>query len=97
MRARESLNGRKNIARRKVKNEEKSPWGQCLTDQFQTVAAVLASDWCQKNINREKTIFDVLYSKQTFLNNKISVSKNPKISIYPKGLVHGFGQKLEIF
>ena len=47
--ARESLNGRKNMARRKVKNDEKSPWGQCLTSPVPTVAAVLASDWCQKN------------------------------------------------
>ena len=31
VRARESLNGRENMARRKVKNGEKSPWGQCLT------------------------------------------------------------------
>ena len=29
--ARESLNGQKNMARRKVKSGEKSPWGQCLT------------------------------------------------------------------
>ena len=30
--ARESLKGRKHdMARRKVKNGEKSPWGQCLT------------------------------------------------------------------
>ena len=29
--ARESLNGRENMAQRKVKNGEKSPWGQCLT------------------------------------------------------------------
>ena len=29
--ARESLKGRKNMARRKVKNGEKNPWGQCLT------------------------------------------------------------------
>ena len=29
--ARESLNGRENIARRKVKKGEKSPCGQCLT------------------------------------------------------------------
>ena len=30
--ARESLiNGQKNMARRKVKNSEKSPWGQCFT------------------------------------------------------------------
>ena len=28
---RESLNGWKNMAQRKVKNGEKSPWGQCLT------------------------------------------------------------------
>ena len=28
---REGLNGRENVARRKVKNGEKSPWGQCLT------------------------------------------------------------------
>ena len=31
MGARESLNERKNMARRKVKNGEKSPWGQRLT------------------------------------------------------------------
>ena len=31
MGARESLNRRKNMARRKVKNSEKSPWGQRLT------------------------------------------------------------------
>ena len=29
--SREILNGRKNMPRRKVKNGEKSPWGQCLT------------------------------------------------------------------
>ena len=29
--ARKSLNGWKNMAQRKVKNGEKSPWGQCLT------------------------------------------------------------------
>ena len=36
------------MERRKVKNGEKSPWDNVLPDQFQTVAAVLASDWCQK-------------------------------------------------
>ena len=45
---RESLNWRKNMARRKVKNGEKSPWDNVLPDQFQTVAAFLTSDWCQK-------------------------------------------------
>ena len=47
---RESLNGRENVARRKVKNGEKSrPGDNVLPDQFQTVAAVLPSDWCQKS------------------------------------------------
>ena len=36
------------MERRKVKNGEKSPWEQCIPDQFQTVAAFLAPDWCQK-------------------------------------------------
>ena len=31
MGARESLNGQENMARRKVKNGKKSPWGQCRT------------------------------------------------------------------
>ena len=46
--ARESLNGQKNMARRKIKNGENSPWDNVLPDQFKTVAAVLTSDWCQK-------------------------------------------------
>ena len=36
-------------------------------------------------IDREKTMFDVLYSKQAFLNKTTSVSKTHKISIYAKG------------
>ena len=47
-------------------------------------------------INREKTIFDVLYSKQAFLNNENVGLKTHKIGIFPKGLVHGFGQKFVI-
>ena len=38
------------MAQGKVKNGEKSPWAgdNVLPDQFQTVAAVMASDWCQE-------------------------------------------------
>ena len=36
------------MARRKEKNGEKSPWGQCLTRPVPNSRAVLASDWCQK-------------------------------------------------
>ena len=47
-------------------------------------------------INREKTIFDLLYRKQAFLDNENIGFKNPKTGIFPNGLVHGFGQKFEI-
>ena len=44
------------MERRKVKNGEKSPWDNVLPDQFQTVAAVLASDWCQKNTSFQVSV-----------------------------------------
>ena len=47
-------------------------------------------------IDREKTIFDVLYSKQAFLKNENVGVKMHKINVFPKGLVHGFGQKFVI-
>ena len=65
--ARESLNGQKNMAQRKVKNGEMRPWGQCLTDQFQTLGAILPSDWCQKTfvffcpIRRQKPYQELVY------------------------------------
>ena len=40
--ARESLNGRKKMARTKVKNGRRAPGDNVLPDQFQTVKAVLA-------------------------------------------------------
>jgi len=44
-----SLNGRgKNSGKEKSSRRVRAPGGKVLTDQFQTVGAVLASDWCQK-------------------------------------------------
>ena len=48
-------------------------------------------------INRQKIIFDVLYSKQAFLNNENIGFKNPQIGIFQKGLLHGFDQKIGNF
>ena len=51
-------------------------------------------------INRQKTTFDVLYSKlkQAFQDNENIGFRNPQNWHFPKGMVfHGFGQKLEIF
>ena len=47
-------------------------------------------------INRE-TIFDLLFNKQALLDNENIGFKNPQNWHFSKGLVHGFGQKLEIF
>ena len=41
-------------------------------------------------------MFDLLYSKQAFLDNENIGFKNLKIGIFPKGLVHGYCQKFEI-
>ena len=38
----------KKLAPRKVRDGEKRPWDNVLPDWFRMVAAVLASDWCQK-------------------------------------------------
>ena len=40
---------------------------------------------------------DDLYSKQAFLKNENVGVKMHKIGIFPKGFVHDFGQKVEVF
>ena len=48
-------------------------------------------------INRKKKIYDLLNSKQAFLDNKnIALKKPQNWHYFKKGLVHGFGQKFEI-
>ena len=37
---------------KKSNGEKRAPGDNVLPDQFQTVAAVLASDWCQKNTSQ---------------------------------------------
>ena len=45
---RESLNGReKNSGEEKSRTRIRAPWDKVLTDQFQMVGVILASDWCQ--------------------------------------------------
>ena len=47
--ARESLNGReKNGLKKSKERGRRAPGDNVLPDKFQTVAAVLAPDWCQK-------------------------------------------------
>ena len=41
--------------------------------------------------------YDILEGRSRFLDYKNKKLKSPKIGVFQKGLVHGFGQKLVIF
>ena len=43
-----SKRARKNSGKENSRTSERAPGEKVLTDQFQTVGAALASDWCQK-------------------------------------------------
>ena len=50
------------------------------------------------NVGQENVFYDILEQKKyPFQAIKTRSSKNGKIPIFPKRLVHGFGQKLAIF
>ena len=51
---------------------------------------------CLSKIHREKVFADVLDKKEAFKDYKTTVYEKRKIRIFPKGLVHRFGQKFKI-
>ena len=48
------------------------------------------------NIGQENVFYDILERKNAFLGYKKKSSKIRKIEIFPKGLTHGFGSKMDI-
>ena len=48
------------------------------------------------NTGRENVFFNIVERKNAFLGYKNTKFKGRKIEIFPKGLTHGFGQKLAI-
>ena len=50
-----------------------------------------------RNIGQENVFYNILERKNAFLAHKKRSSKSRKIEIFPKGLTHGFGQKMAIF
>ena len=64
---------------------------------------VLVKNWkfCERfvlcKIHPEKVFGDVLVKKQAFLDNINMYLKKGKISIFAKGIVHDFAQKVEVF
>ena len=51
---------------------------------------------CLSKIDREKVFADLLDKKEAFKDYKTTVYEKCIIRIFPKGLVHRFGQKFEI-
>ena len=51
---------------------------------------------CLSKIDGETVFADVLDKKEAFKDYKRTVYEKRKIRIFPKGLVHPFGQKFEI-
>ena len=50
------------------------------------------------NIEQENVPYDILQRENAFLGyKKKEVQKSPKIDIFSKGLIHGFGLKMDIF
>ena len=64
---------------------------------------VLAKNWpffqlfILGNIAQENVFYDILQRKNGFARYKNKKFEKSKIEIFPKGLIHGFGQKLAIF
>ena len=64
---------------------------------------VLVKNWpffhvfFKENIGQENVFYDILEGEKAFVGYKNTKLKRPKIEFFPKGLVHGFGQKLAIF
>ena len=48
-------------------------------------------------IGQKKVLGDILERKNAFLDYKKKKEKNQKISLFQKGLFHGFGQKMRFF
>ena len=51
---------------------------------------------CLSKIDREKVFADVLDKQEAFKDYKNNRVRKRKIRIFPKGLVHRFGQKFKI-
>ena len=58
--------------------------------QFSTLSFLI-------NLGKENEFYDLLKRKNAFLGYKTKSSKSEKIDVFPKGLVHCFGQNLVIF
>ena len=79
VRARESLNGQKNMARRKVKNGEKSPWGQM---SYQISSKRSPPFWLLIGAKNFCVFLPNQKPEREKINKQINTNKQSKIRIF---------------
>ena len=82
--------------KRSLNSREIEIFPKGLTHGFGEKMAIFPSFFLG-NIGQENVFYNILERKNTFLAHKKRSSKSRKIEIFPKGLAHGFGQKMAIF
>ena len=68
-----------------------------LVDGFGQNLELFPSFHLRQKKGEENELRDMLEGKNACLDYKNKKWKSRKIGIFPKGLIHGFGQKLQIF
>ena len=85
----------KNKKFKKSKNWHFSKW---VNQQFWSKISHFSNFFFLGNRGQENVFYDILEQKNAFLGHKNKkFKKNRKIDIFPKGLNHGFGQKMAVF
>ena len=79
----------------KTRNIDIFPKG--LTLGFCPKIAIFPTFLFLGNVGQENVFYDILERKNAFLGHKNIRSKTRKIDIFPKGLTHGLGPKMNIF
>ena len=85
------------IKKRSSKSRKIEIFPKGLTHGFGQKTAIFPclSFFC--NTGQENVIYNIPEQKNAFLAYKNNTFKSRKIEIFPKGLTHGFGQKMAIF
>ena len=85
------------IKTKSSKSRETDNFPNGLTNSFSPKLAFFPTFFFQA-IEAKKMSFTIFQNKKTpFQATKTKSSKSRKIDIFPKGLTHGFGQKMAVF
>ena len=88
---------------KKLKNSKNWIFPKGLVHGFGQKLVIFAHFYFRENrpeefvLNQKSVFYDNVEGRNAFLDYRNKKLKNPKNWIFPKGLLHGFGQKLVIF